>query len=85
MPCSAIIVARVEIRIIVAALELETGLEDFGWYVQRRREEICKKACNRLSVSLSTEYHSDERNRPPVKYAIGGAMPASTIVRLVHS
>jgi hypothetical protein len=41
---TAVVVATVEVGVIVAALELETSLEDFGWNVKRRSCQISQKA-----------------------------------------
>jgi len=35
-----VIISRVEKGIVVAALELKAGLEDFGWNVDERRSKI---------------------------------------------
>lgn len=39
----AVVVARVEIRVVVTALELETSFEDFGWDVNGCSGEIGNK------------------------------------------
>lgn len=50
----AVVVAGREVRIIVAPLELEAGLENFGGHVDDGGSEVTKESCSK-SVSHQPE------------------------------
>ena len=44
--CSLIIIPRIEERVVVATLQLESGFENFRRYIDERGGEVSKEACN---------------------------------------
>lgn len=52
----AVVVARVEVRIVVSALQLQARFEDFGWDVCGRGCEVGEEAWMKLVIDFTWQY-----------------------------
>lgn len=50
---SAVVVARMEVRIVISTLQLEASFENFGWDIDDRCSKVAKKSCGNQSQLCS--------------------------------